>query len=74
MAIIAICTPIFILFIIFDLIPLLRKKQWKEFWIYSVLISVALVIHILIALDYKLPSPAGLTKRFAQYIFGIQSE
>lgn len=74
MAIIAICSPIYVLFILFDLIPLLKKKQWKEFWIYSILISTAFAIYILIALDYKLPSPAVPTKRFVEFVFGIKSE
>lgn len=70
---IALCSVIFTFFIIFDLFPLLKEKMWKEFWIYSTLISAAFVIHILVAFDFKLPSPAVPIKRLVQYLFGIQS-
>lgn len=74
MAIIPICLPIFVLFVLFDLVPRIKEKQWKEFWIYTVLISAAYVIHILIALSIKLPSPSEPIKMLVQLIFGIQNE
>ncbi len=73
MIMIALCSVIFMFFIFFDLLPLLSEKLWKEFWIYSALISSSYVIHILLALDYRLPSPAVPIKRLVQAIFGIQS-
>jgi len=70
--IIALCSIIFILFIIFELIPLYRKKKWKEFWVYTILISFSYIIQLLFDLGVKIPSPAVPIKKLVSFVFGLQ--
>lgn len=60
------------LHIIIDLIPIFRNRQWKVFWAYSVMMSFAVLLAILISLDIKLPSPAIPLKNAVTSIFGTQ--
>ena len=70
--IIAMCSIIFVFFIIFDLLPIYHQKKWKVFWVYTILISFSYVIHILFTLGIKLPSPAIPIKKVVSFIFGLQ--
>jgi len=70
--IIALCTIIIALFIIFDLIPIYHQKKMKVFWVYTVLIFFSYVIHILFTLGVKVPSPAIPIKKLVSFIFGLQ--
>lgn len=60
------------LFIIFDLLPRLREKQWKVFWVYAFFICSSFILHILVSLGYKIPSPAIPIKSVVSKIFGLQ--
>lgn len=71
--IITLNTIVFLLFIIFDLIPIFHKKKWKVFWVYTILISFSYVIHILLTIGVKIPSPADPIKKLVSSIFGFQN-
>lgn len=70
--IIAMCSIIFVLFIIFDLMPIYHQKKWKAFWVYTILISFSYAIHLMFSLGVKLPSPAIPIKKVVSFIFGLQ--
>ncbi len=59
-------------FIIFDLLPIFHNKQWKAFWFYVILMSFSYIIHTLILLGIKIPSPAVPIKMLVSYIFRLQ--
>lgn len=69
--IIILCTLVYSVFIIFDLVPLFQQKKWAEFWVYLSIIIVAYVVHFLYVIGIDVPSPAVPLKRLVSYIFGI---
>ncbi|PYG87774.1 hypothetical protein LY28_01794 [Ruminiclostridium sufflavum DSM 19573] len=73
MIILALCSLTIFLFVLFDLIPLYRKKKRKAFWIYIILIFFAYTSHVLYILDIKIPSPATPIKKLVIYIWGLQN-
>jgi len=44
-----------IYFIFSDLVPIIKKKQGKIFWIYTTVLSIALILNVLILVNYKIP-------------------
>jgi len=60
---------IIIYFIISDLVPILKKSQGKIFWIYSVLMAFALVLDILILINFKFPIISVAIKKFLGMFF-----
>lgn len=54
-----------------DLIPIYQEKQWKTFWIYSAMITLALFFTILVAMDVPIPSPSIPIKKIIYSIFGL---
>ncbi len=58
-------------YIISDLIPMYRKKQWKVFWIYTVIITLDLIMISLTAMGIPLPSPSLPVKKIIFSIFNI---
>ncbi len=60
------------LFIYFDLLPIFHQKNWKVFWLYSIILFFAYLIVILYLLEIKVPSPAKPLKKLVFFIFGLQ--
>jgi len=71
MALITIVTILYFILIIFDLTPIYLKKQWKLFWIYSIMVAVSYIIQVLLILDVKLPTPADSIERIVVFVFGL---
>lgn len=59
-------------YILVDLIPVYRDKQWGVFWFYSAAMAFVLFIAICISQDIKLPSPAITLKKVISAIFGLE--
>lgn len=59
------------LYILRDLIPLFREKQWKVFWIYTIILFLDFILVILTALDVSIPSPSFPLKKIILSIFGL---
>lgn len=47
---------LYLLFIIFDLIPIYKKKEYKTFGIYSVMITLSFVLQTLLVIGIQIPS------------------
>lgn len=67
LAVTIVCT----LFILLDLVPIYRNKQWWEFWVYLTMIAVVYVLILFIAAGVKIPSPAVPLKKIVSVILGI---
>jgi hypothetical protein len=65
-----IITFVLVFFILADLIPIYINKQWKLFWVYSVMMLFVYVLMIFIALGIKIPSPAIPIKNLITAILG----
>ncbi|HHT38562.1 MAG TPA: hypothetical protein GXZ95_04025 [Mollicutes bacterium] len=48
--------------IIFDFIPLIKKKLKKEIWIYSTILIITFIVILLDSIGINVPSPALLFK------------
>ncbi len=46
----------------FDYIPLIKKKEKKEFVVYTTFLIISFILLFLIAIDIVLPSPTNLIK------------
>lgn len=51
-----IITIIYFIFILFDLIPLIKSKQKKTIWIYICILSLAYITQVLYIMDIKIPN------------------
>ena len=71
MTLLIILTIFYILLIIFDLTPIYFKKQWKAFWLYSIMMAVSYIIQALLIFDVKVPTPADFIERVVVFIFGL---
>ena len=70
MTILLLCTSVYVFFIILDIIPIIKSKQWKVFGIYAILITTAYVMTVLNELGVELPSPATPLKQIVTTIVG----
>lgn len=68
---IILCLIIFSFFSFIDLFPLIKKRNWKDFSIYIILISVAFTLCIMNEAGIKIPSPAEPIKSIVENIVGI---
>ena len=59
---------IYIIFAVFEIIPLYRRKQKRELYLYIPIMSAALLICLLINMDVKLPSPAKIIESMVNMI------
>lgn len=59
------------LYIFGDLVPIYRKKQWKVFWIYTIIMFLDFILIVLTALEIPLPSPSFPVKKIILSIFGL---
>jgi len=53
-----------------EVIPLYKKKQKKEVLAYSLLLSLALILSILISLGVELPSASRIIEKIVKFILG----
>lgn len=60
-----------VIFVLTDLVPMYKNKQWKSFLIYAVMMALAIIMAALITLDVKIPSPADIIKKIIVDIFGL---
>ena len=61
---------VYIIFAILEFIPLYKKKQKKELYLYIPMMSVALIICLLINMNVKLLSPAKVIESMVNMIIG----
>ena len=54
-----------------DLVPLFKKKEWKLFIIYSLVLLAALASGVLYALDVPLPSTAHFLKKLTTTLWRL---
>jgi hypothetical protein len=64
-------TFIIVLFILIDLVPVFKQKQWLIFWVYTILTAIVYVSALLIVVDIKIPSPAPLIKEIVTKVWGL---
>lgn len=71
---ILICSFLYLAILIFDIIPLMKKKRdnKKSLLIYMPVFLFTLVINILYGLGVKIPSPAEPVKDIIIWILGIK--
>lgn len=50
-------------YILSDLVPIYKEKQWKLFWIYTILISLDFLMVLLMTMNVPLPSPSLPVKK-----------
>ena len=56
--------------VVFDLVPLFKKGQKKEGWIYTVCFAVTFCVLILHTLGISVPSPAPLIEKTIRALLG----
>ena len=62
---------IYLIFIFVDLIPSFKKKEWKPFWIYTVIMTFAFALTVAYSFNVKIPSPSYPIKAFIKYLVGL---
>ncbi len=60
----------YITLVIFEFIPLYRKKIWLDFWINAVIALFSFSIAVLLSLNVKIPSPEKPIREFIISVFG----
>lgn len=58
------------LFVIIDLIPLYRKKEWAGFFLFGIMLVFSIVLAVIMDLRVDVPSPAEPIKRIITFIVG----
>jgi hypothetical protein len=56
--------------IIYEFIPLYRKKLWRDFWADTVIGILSFTIAILLCMDVRIPSPEKPIREFIFMIYG----
>lgn len=64
--------PAFIILILFEVPGLIRTKSWRDFAVYSIIMSLAFVISLLEILHVKIPNPVRETQYFVQNLLGLR--
>jgi hypothetical protein len=54
----------------FDLIPLYKKKYWRDFWVCMSLWTFGFLLALLLCANVKIPSPEKPVREFITSIFG----
>jgi hypothetical protein len=60
-----------VIFILTDLVPMYKNRQWKPFFIYTAMMAITIMMAALITLGVKILSPAVILKRIIAVIFGL---
>ena len=63
---------LYLAIIIFDMMPLIKKKEKKSLLVYMPVLLFTLVINVLHGLGVHIPSPSGPIKDMVSMIFGIK--
>ena len=66
----AISVFICIFYIFVDLVPVYKKRQLLLFWVYTLMMTLVLVLTMLISSGARIPSPAVPLERMVSKIFG----
>jgi hypothetical protein len=69
---IIICLFLYAGIFIFDMLPLMKKKNGKVILIYLPIFLFTLTVNVLYGLDFDIPSPADPIKNFVSSIFGLK--
>lgn len=64
-------SPLYILFILIDLLPIYGSKNKKLLWVYSIIWLFSYIILILISINVKIPSPALAIEKLITWIYGL---
>lgn len=72
MILFSMCTLFYIILVFFELIPIYRGKDKKLFWVYTMILILTYLIHMLIIIGIKVPSPADPIKYFIITILGLK--
>lgn len=71
MAILLITVFIITAFIIGDAVPMYLNKEWKQFWVYTVMMfGILVLVFLKQIMNIHIPSPAGPMKDVLVFIFG----
>ena len=68
---IIIWTVLFLVFVLVDLVPIIKKKDWKLLSIYAVLFVFSYVVGIAYLLNTNIPSPSKPIENLVRYVIGI---
>ncbi len=66
-----ICVLIYTVLITVELIPIYKKKDWKLFWFYTIIIVITFSNSIAYGFGVKIPSPAEPIKKIVTIIWGL---
>ena len=58
------------LLVIYEFIPLYRKKLWRDFWTNTAIGIFSFTVAILLCLDVKIPSPVKPIRELIVSMFG----
>ena len=72
MILFSMCTLFYIILVVFELIPIYKDKDKKLFWVYSLVLISTYIIHMLIIIGIKVPSPADPIEYFIITILGLK--
>lgn len=70
MSVLVVITAVYIFIFCVDFVPLYRKKEKRNSWIYMAFFSAAYVITVLSIIGAKLPNPSDLIQNIVNLIFG----
>lgn len=69
---ILICLFLYGILFVADIIPTIKKKEWKTLYVSLPIYAVTLVLNILIGIGIKIPSPNKAIESFLTSIFQIK--
>lgn len=61
---------LYALIAVYELVPLYKQRQWKDFWVNAVLGTFSFTIAILLCLGIDIPSPARPIQEAITSLFG----
>jgi uncharacterized membrane protein len=67
------CSIIYLLFILFDLKPIAKSKDFKAFWFYTILLVLTYAVHLLVNFGVQIPSPADPIAKGIEALFNVRS-
>jgi len=70
---VAIFTLFYTIILVFDIIPLAKKKKWQAYFLTLPIFIFTYIVSILYALNVDIPSPATPIKDIVSFIFKIKS-
>lgn len=60
---------VFVLVFILEFIPIIKAKQKKEIWIYSIALSISFCLLVVKALGFDIPSPFKPIEKGLKHLF-----